>query len=198
MLKECAEEISPSLTKLFNKSLRTGIIPAEWKLANIISLFKNGTNGHLENYRPISLLSLISNFPLMSPRIHKDQHGFSPGKSCTTQLLSTFDDIGMKLDRGEVVDILYTVMSKAFDQVDHYLLLAQLQRIGLTTLDLKMAVFIYPTPSTSDSIGNDVKPTYCSIWSPARLYTRSYPVSYVHAPVIYCRHVSEVLCTQTI
>ena len=60
LLKECAEQISHSLTKLFNKSLRIGKVPLEWKLANIIPLFKNSTKGHLENYWPISLLSLIS------------------------------------------------------------------------------------------------------------------------------------------
>ena len=125
LLKECAKEISSSLAKLFNKSLRVGMVPKDWKLANIIPLFKNGTKGHLENYRPISLLSLVSKIlercvlkrllVAITPHLHTSQHGFLPGKSCTTQLLSTFDDIGMKLDRGEEIDILYTDMSKAFD-----------------------------------------------------------------------------------
>ena len=123
------------------------MVPTEWKLANIIPLFKNGTKGHLENYRPVSLLSLVSKIlercilkrllVIITPNIHKNQHGFLPGKSCTTHLLSTFDDVGMKLDRGEEVDILYTDMSKAFDRVDHSLLLVKLKHIGLPTSYLK-------------------------------------------------------------
>ena len=102
LLKECAKEISSSLAKLFNKS-------TDWKLANIIPLFINGTKGHLENYGPISLLSLVSKIlercvlkrllVAITPHLHTSQHGFLPGKSCTTQLLSTFDDICMKHER---------------------------------------------------------------------------------------------------
>ena len=123
------------------------MVPKDWKLANIIPLFKNGTKGHLENCRPISLLSLVSKIlercmlkrllVAITPHLHTSQHGFLPGKSCTTQLLSTFDDMGMKLDRGEEIDILYTNMSKAFDRVDNNLLLAKLKYIGLPPLFLK-------------------------------------------------------------
>jgi hypothetical protein len=65
------------------------------------------------------------------------QVDYHTGKSCTTHLLSTFDDVGMKHNRGEEVDILYTDMSKAFDRVDHSLLLVKLKHIGLPTSYLK-------------------------------------------------------------
>ena len=53
-------KISPSICALFNKSLRAGMVPDEWKLANIVPVYKKGDREHVENYRPISLLSLVS------------------------------------------------------------------------------------------------------------------------------------------
>ena len=55
LLKETADQISPSLTMLFNKSLRLGIFPGDWKLANIVPIFKKGKKDFVENYRPISI-----------------------------------------------------------------------------------------------------------------------------------------------
>ena len=60
LLTETSRQITPSLTALFNKSLRTGQLPNEWKPANVVPVFKKGNKEHAENYRPISLLSLIS------------------------------------------------------------------------------------------------------------------------------------------
>ena len=60
LLKETANQIAPSLTMLFNKSLRLGIFPEEWKLANIVPIFKKGKRDFVENYRPIFLLPVIS------------------------------------------------------------------------------------------------------------------------------------------
>ena len=60
LLVETASQISPSLYELFNKSLRTGMVPFDWKLANVVPVYKKGDQEFVENYRPISLLSLIS------------------------------------------------------------------------------------------------------------------------------------------
>ena len=57
--KELAEYIAPSLTKLFNMTLKNGILPKDWKLVNIIPIFKKGATKIAENYRPISLTSTI-------------------------------------------------------------------------------------------------------------------------------------------
>ena len=60
LLTETAYQIAPSLCDLFNKSLRTGVVPQDWKLANVVPVYKKEDKEHVENYRPISLLSLIS------------------------------------------------------------------------------------------------------------------------------------------
>ena len=59
-LKECANSISQVLTFIFNQMLNNRILPDDWKSANIIPLFKKGRNDLPENYRPLSLTSMIS------------------------------------------------------------------------------------------------------------------------------------------
>ncbi|CAB3992953.1 Hypothetical predicted protein [Paramuricea clavata] len=56
LLIETSEQIAPSLTLLFNKSLEEGVFPDEWKLANIVPVYKKDNRQYVENYRPISLL----------------------------------------------------------------------------------------------------------------------------------------------
>ena len=141
LLRETADYIAPSLTKLFNKSLQYGIIPDEWKVANVVPVYKKGRKDCVENYRPISLLPLVSKvlercvlarvrdhlYHFISPA----QHGFLPGRSCVTQLLTALDQIGEHLDTGKQTDVIYLDMSKAFDKVCHPLLLRKLKQCNV-------------------------------------------------------------------
>ena len=129
LLVECASQLSSSIHYLFNKSLALSQIPVEWKLANIVPLHKNGKKDHVEDYRPISLLSIIrkvqercvlnhiSNHT--QSHIHSAQYGFANGKSCTSQLLSVLNTIGKNLDKGLQSDVVLMDISKAFDTVEH-------------------------------------------------------------------------------
>jgi len=142
LLKETADQIAPSLTMLFNKSLRLGIFQGDWELANIVPIFKKGKRDSVENYRPISLLPVISKVlepcvlaglrDHISHLISRNQHGFLAGRSCVTQLISVLHYIGGQLDAGKQIDIIYLDMSKAFDKVDHTKLLGRLQQYGIS------------------------------------------------------------------
>ena len=132
ILKETATTIAPSLCKLFNRSLGEGYIPSEWKLANVVPVYKKDEKDHVENYRPISLLCIISKVlercvlnrinDRLEVLIADCQHGFRSGRSCVTNLLETLDYIGAILDRAGQVDCVYLGMFKAFDKVRHDLL----------------------------------------------------------------------------
>ena len=96
LLKEFADEISPILTYIFQKSLDSGIIPSDWREANISPIFKKGDRSVPSNYRPVSITSicckLIEHIIFSNIMDHYNQHhilteaqhGFRPGRSCET------------------------------------------------------------------------------------------------------------------
>ena len=94
----------------------------------------------MENYRPISLLPVVSKVlercvlaclrDHISHLIRRNQHGFLAGRSCVTQLISVLHYIGGQLDAGKQINIIYLDMSKAFDI--HTKLLGRLQQYGIS------------------------------------------------------------------
>lgn len=94
IFKEVAAEISPSLCQLFNFLLAIGHFPSQWKLANLSPLFKKDDPTLVDNYRPISLLCVLSKnfercvfnqcYPILLPQFYHFQHGFLKGRSTST------------------------------------------------------------------------------------------------------------------
>lgn len=141
LLKECSEQIAPSLCDLFNHSLDEGLLPSEWKAADVTPIHKKDCKEPAENYRPISLLPIIGKvlercvcrrlYDHVIQFITPMQHGFLRNRSCTTQLLQVFDAIGQNLDKNIQTDVLYLDFAKAFDSVDHGLILRKLDLYGV-------------------------------------------------------------------
>ena len=110
ILKETVEQISMPLAHVFNMSLQEGIVPLEWKEANVIPLFKKGSRNKSVNYRPVSLTSVICkllesiirdhlmDFLVKHKLINPFQHGFLKSKSCITNLLCFFEEITKWVD----------------------------------------------------------------------------------------------------
>ena len=117
----------------------TGIIPQDWKSANNVPIHKKGDKSLIENYRPISLLCLsakIMERVIQDELLNKTreflnplQHGFLPGKSCTTNLITLTDNIDGNLCKDFGTDIIYFDFTKAFDTVNHNLLIGKLKKI---------------------------------------------------------------------
>ena len=139
-----AQSIYPSLTHLFNISIRNGRIPQEWKLSFVVPIPKStDKKENPTNYRPISLLSIISKllkkhiFNMVSQHLIQnnllsdDQWGFSPGKSTVTALILSFHNILKSLELGSDVGLVFFDLRKAFDSVPHLPLVQRLRNIGL-------------------------------------------------------------------
>ncbi len=143
VLQKCAASMAKPLSLIFKKSLESGLVPSSWREANITHLFKKGSKLDAANYRPVSLTSvpckvmekLIRNYVLShltdNNLINNKQHGFVPGKSCTTNLLETLDILTNILDKGKSADVLYMDMAKAFDKVSHRRLSFKLSAYGI-------------------------------------------------------------------
>ena len=144
LLKDSASAISASLTRLFNLSLETRTFPSLWKSGKVAALFKKGDRCDANNYRPITVLPTISK--ILEKAVHTQlnaylmnngiltskQFGFRPKLSTGTALAHFIDNILQNMDAGSFTGVLLD-LSKAFDTVDHPLLLQKLMNIGLTT-----------------------------------------------------------------
>jgi hypothetical protein len=144
LLIELSNELAPVLTAIFNKSLTTGEVPADWKVANVTPIFKKGKRTAPENYRPVSLTSVCCKLleSVIKDKImghlkkHKliknSQHGFLPGRSCTTNLLSFFEKVTREVDSGRAFDAIFLDFAKAFDKVPTRRLLKKVRAHGIS------------------------------------------------------------------
>jgi hypothetical protein len=141
-IKNCAATLAVPFFQIFSTSIRTCTFPARWKTANITPVYKAGSKHDVKNYRPISLLSIVSK--ILERFVHSDlmlkckelnilpesQHGFLPGRSCLTNLLNTYNTITRLVDGGVSCDMIYLDFSKAFDSVSHTKLIRKLSFFG--------------------------------------------------------------------
>jgi hypothetical protein len=144
VLQACADEVAFPLSMIFNLSMSGGVVPDDWKLANVTPIFKKGAKHMASNYRPISLTSTACK---IMERMIKDklvshlegnslltnvQHGFRTKRSCLTNLLDYLEDVTEYLDQGWPVDVIFFDYSKAFDKVCHERLLRQIEAHGVS------------------------------------------------------------------
>ena len=141
LLTECACGVSASLSKLFSRSFVECRLPKEWKDALVVPIFKGGEKFSSTNYRPITLLSLVSKSlekivfhklnTYLQPFLTMSQSGFRRKDSTQKQLVRLVQEWANALDSAEYVGVVFFDMKKAFDRVWHEGLLHKLAAFGV-------------------------------------------------------------------
>lgn len=136
-----SDHLSTALHIIFNKCLKEGVFPKVWKQASITPVYKTGDKNNVENYRPISILSTLSRvferlvhgalYPHIRHLILPEQHGFVKRRSTTTNLMTFVNYLFENMDRRVQVDAVYTDFQRAFDKVDHTLLMEKIAFNGI-------------------------------------------------------------------
>jgi hypothetical protein len=142
LLKAGSSEICRALTHIFNRTVVTGTIPSEWKTARVTPIFKDGDKSDAGNYRPISILPVV--MKILERAIHNQVYGFltennilTPVQSGFRKLYSTLttlidvsDNIHNDVEEGRGTGMLFLDLKKAFDTVNHDLLIQKLRQYG--------------------------------------------------------------------
>jgi len=137
------EELAKPLSIICQQSWLTGEVPNDWRLANVMPIYKKGQKEHPRDYRPVSLTSVpgkIMEWFILSalPRHVKDNQGVRPslyafmkGRSCLANLISFYDQVTRLVDEEKDVDVISLDFSNVVDTVSHSIVLQKLAAHGL-------------------------------------------------------------------
>ena len=143
ILKDCFEVIVDQLTYLFNQSLNVGIFPDSWAVATITPIPKTGNKHLVNNWRPISIVPLIGKLMeklctnLLNSHLDlndilcDEQYGFRPKRSTGLAIFNYIKLITEEINRKKIVGTIYLDFAKAFDSINHELLIAKLADMGV-------------------------------------------------------------------
>ena len=116
-------------------------VPSLLKRAAVVPIYKGGDRSDPSNYRPVSLTTILMKimekmvaFLSENNLFNPNQHGFMKGRSCLSALLSLYDEIILNLSNSQMscTNMIYLDFAKAFDKVDHGVLLHKLKQLGIT------------------------------------------------------------------
>ena len=148
--KDAIDEIKRPLTHIINASFSCGIFPDKRKFSKVIPLHKSGDRKNVSNYRPISILPAFSKIleKLMCSRLETflddksiiidNQHGFRKLCSTSSAIIKLTDHVLKAFDEQKFTIGLFLDFSKAFDTVNHHILLRKMQHYGIRGIALRL------------------------------------------------------------
>ena len=150
LIKNCSEVLSKPLTLIINQTLTSGIFPEKLKSSKVIPIFKSGEVSCISNYRPISqlpslskifeyvILDQLTDYLIKNNILCYEQFGFRSGYSTELAALRLIDRMISHLDAGRIPLNSYIDLSKAFDTLDHTILLEKLRHYVIRDTELQL------------------------------------------------------------
>ena len=191
--------ITQSLTHIFNLSIRCEHYPKDWKYALVTPIHKGGDKWNTTNYRPISILPIISK--ILERWVHSVvysyldecnlipccQSGFRPLHSTETTLHDLTNTCYQAMERGEMTGTVFIDLSKAFDSVNHEIILGKLEQSNMSTSVINWFKSYLYERSQSVTVGGNI--------SKSRPLNTGVPQGSILGPLLFIIYTSDLpLC----
>ena len=197
IIKHTSTLLSTPLTHIINLTLKTGIFPDKLKKAKVIPIYKTGGRSDINNYRPISILPAFSktfekaiatrltNYLEKNNLLSEYQHGFRANHSTESAILQFTNNVYKCLERKHYVVGVFIDLSKAFDSLNHHILLDKLKHIGIRGIPLQLF---------ENYISNRSQSVYCNTkYSCSKTILTGVPQGSILGPLLFLVYIDDII-----